>query len=165
MSAPLLHAARPCDSPSPIISSSTITASTLEIPSSARGAKSSWSKWTPASSQPWSGCSRADSKTRGVRPHRRGAETRQSPWCCALCGRGGGGGFGGLGGGGLVGLGGNMATRSEVSSRYAHVRLLRNPPRPRFKEEPQLPRGTGLELDSVRPLKSPVSPSAPNPER
>src|SRR6516164_4989994 len=45
----------------------------------------------------------------------------------------------------------------EVSS---HVRLSPNPPRSRFKEKPRLPEWTGLELESVRPLKSPVSPSA-----
>jgi len=32
--------------------------------------------------------------------------------------------------------------------------------RPRFKEKPQLPKRAGLELDSVRPLQSPVSPLA-----
>ena len=36
--------------------------------------------------------------------------------------------------------------------------LSHNPTRPRFKESSNR---TGLELDSVRPLKSPVSPSAP----
>ena len=50
----------------------------------------------------------------------------------------------------------------EVSFRCAHVRLFySNPPRPRFTEKPRLLTTTGLELDSVRPLKSPVSPSAP----
>src|SRR5215813_5663590 len=38
---------------------------------------------------------------------------------------------------------------------------LTNPPQPRFKEKPRLPKRAGLELDRVRPLKSPVSPSAP----
>jgi len=34
-------------------------------------------------------------------------------------------------------------------------------PRPRFKEKPRLPTRAGLELDRVKPLKSPVSPWAP----
>jgi hypothetical protein len=33
------------------------------------------------------------------------------------------------------------------------------------EEKPRLPKKTGPELDRVRPLTSPVSPSAPNPAR
>src|SRR6516165_5696697 len=50
----------------------------------------------------------------------------------------------------------------EVISRRGHVRLF-YPIRLglEFKERPRLPKRSGLEWDSVRPLKSPVSPSAP----
>jgi hypothetical protein len=59
------------------------------------------------------------------------------------------------GGGGFGGLGCSMTTRKVLAVLMSAFLGLR------FKGKPRLPEWTGLELDSMRPLQSPVSPSAP----
>src|SRR5262245_56294063 len=54
----------------------------------------------------------------------------------------------------------NGDAEGEASSCSTHVRLFYTNPH-RLEEKPRLPKWTGLELDRVRPSKSPVSPSAP----
>ena len=68
-----------------------------------------------------------------------------------------------LGGGGLGGLGGNMATRKVKRVLVVLMSAFSTPIRLGLdsKKKPRLPTRTGLELDRVRPLKTPVSPSPP----
>jgi hypothetical protein len=82
-------------------------------------------------------------------------------WRARYAAGGGGGGFGGLGGGGLGGLSGNMATRKVKRGLVVLMSAFSTPIRIGLEEKPRLPKWTGLELDRARPLKSPVSPSAP----
>src|SRR5262249_19192806 len=63
-------------------------------------------------------------------------------------------------GGGIVERAVKSAAAAVLTQQFSRIRAL-NPPQPRFKEKPRLPKRAGLELDRVRPLKSPVSPSAP----
>src|SRR5262249_9852181 len=52
----------------------------------------------------------------------------------------------------------HIDAEGEVSSRRGHLRpLLLQAASARFKERPRLPKRTGLELDRVRHLQSPVS--------
>src|SRR5262249_579609 len=63
-------------------------------------------------------------------------------------------------GAGIVERAVKSAAAAVLTQQFSRIRAL-NPPQPRFKEKPRLPKRAGLELDRVRPLKSPVSPSAP----